>query len=127
MRIAIVIYDKFSLSNLACVSENLRKFSDLEIKICAFKSEVKDKFGVSLLPDIYSQSLDGFDGVILCDGENENIVYDEIFLGWIRSGFFAKNKISFGKSGEIFAKAGFENFINLNEFDESKFTQMLSF
>ena len=31
-----------------------------------------------------------------------------------------ENKISFGKSGEIFAKAGFENFVNLNEFDEEK-------
>lgn len=125
MRIAIVIYDKFSLSNLACVSENLRKFDDLEIKICAFKSEVKDKFGISLIPDIYSASLDGFDGVILCDGECENIVYDEIFLGWIRSGYFTKTKISFGKGGEIFARAGFENFTNLSEFNEEKIKEKL--
>lgn len=127
MRIAIVIYDKFSLLNLAMICEKLHKMSECEIKICSLNESIKDKFGFFVKPDIYSASLDGFDGVILCDGENENIVYDEIFLGWIRSGFFAKNKISFGKSGEIFARAGFENFTNLNEFDESKFMQILSF
>ena len=127
MRIAVVIYDKFSLLNLAMICEKLHEINGCEVKICALNESVKDKFGFFVRPDIYSASLDGFDGVILCDGENENIVYDEIFLGWIRSGYFAKTKISFGKSGEIFAKAGFENFVNLSEFDESKFTQMLTF
>ena len=127
MRIAVVIYDKFSLLNLANICEKLYEMSECEVKICSLNESVKDKFGFFVKPDIYSQSLDGFDGIVLTDGNNENIIYDEIFLSWIRSGFFAKTKISFGKGREIFARAGFENFTNLDKFDESKFTQTLTF
>ena len=65
MKIAIVIYDDFSLLNLAKLSNFLNKFDNLNIKICAFKNEIKSKFGICIKPDIFNESLDGFDCVMV--------------------------------------------------------------
>ena len=118
MKIAIVIYDNFSLLNLAKLSNFFAKFDNLNIKISAFKDEIKSKFGICVKPDIYAQSLDGFDCVILCDGDVSKVVENEIFLGWIRSSCLAKYKICFGNALEIFSAVKFEKFINFAEFND---------
>lgn len=125
MKIAIVIYDDFSLLNLAKLSNFLNKFDNLNIKICAFKNEIKSKFGICIKPDIFNESLDGFDCVMVCDGDIDKMVSNDIFLSWIRSSCLAKYKISFGNAYEILKASKFENFTNFADFNKNNIENLL--
>ena len=58
MKIALVIFDKINLLNLARIRTFLESLeSKPEIKICAFKSEISDEYGLKILPQIYGESL----------------------------------------------------------------------
>lgn len=108
IKVALIIYDGFSLLNFAEIYEILNE--NYEVKICGFKEQNTDKNSLKFKAEIFSQSLFEYENIVLCDGEISKVINDEIFLGWIRSAVFAKRKICFKNSAEIFTLTGFENF-----------------
>ncbi|QKG29671.1 DJ-1/PfpI family protein [Campylobacter sp. RM16187] len=109
MKIAIVVYDRINLVSLAeiwSLLSNLQTKHD--VKICAFKSEIVDEHGLKIVPQIYSESLYGYDVVIIPDGLGVlSLRHDEIFLSWIRSAGRARLKIALDLGALIFGGAGF--------------------
>lgn len=108
MKVAIVVYDKINLSSLAQIWEIFPASVRNDVKICAFKSEISDEHGLKILPQIYAESLYGYDAIIVPDGVGAlSLRYDEIFLSWIKSGVKARLKISFDLGALILGGAGF--------------------
>ena len=109
MKIALVIFDKINLLNLARIRTFLESLeSKPEIKICAFKSEISDEYGLKILPQIYGESLYGYDALILPDGSGAlTLRHDEIFLSWIKSASRARVKVGFDLGTLVLGAAGF--------------------
>lgn len=108
MKTAIVIYDKINLLSFAQIWQMFSADLRSNVKICAFKSEIVDEHGLKISPEIYGESLYGYDCVIVPDGMGAlGLRYDEIFLSWIKSASSAKLKIAFDLGTLIYAGAGF--------------------
>lgn len=108
MKTAIVIYDKVNLLSFAQIWQMFPADLRSDVKICAFKSEIVDEHGLKISPQIYGESLYGYDCVIVPDGVGAlGLRYDEIFLSWIKSSLSARVKISFDLGTLIFGAAGF--------------------
>ncbi|QKF91850.1 DJ-1/PfpI family protein [Campylobacter sp. CCUG 57310] len=108
MKTAIVIYDKINLLSFAQIWQMFSADLRSNVKICAFKSEIVDEHGLKISPEIYGESLYGYDCVIVPDGMGAlGLRYDEIFLSWIKSASSARHKIAFDLGALIYAGAGF--------------------
>ncbi|MDO5046123.1 hypothetical protein [Campylobacter sp.] len=108
MKTAIVIYDKINLLSLAQVWQMFPANLRSDVKICAFKSEIADEHGLKISPQIYGESLYGYDTIIIPNGLGTlTLRYDEIFLSWIKSASSAKLKIAFDLGALIYGAAGF--------------------
>lgn len=108
MKTAIVIYDKINLLSFAQIWQMFPADLRSNVKICAFKSEIVDEHGLKISPEIYGESLYGYDCVIVPDGMGAlGLRYDEIFLSWIKSASSANLKIAFDLGALIYAGAGF--------------------
>lgn len=124
MQVAIIIFDNFSMINFAKIHKILHKSGKFDIKICAYKAEICDNFGVFVVPQMHSQSLYGFDVVIFVDGNGQNLAHDEIYLSWLRSAYDARYKICLGSSNVLFEAAKFDEFIHFDELNEAKFEEI---
>ncbi|MFL1707215.1 DJ-1/PfpI family protein [Campylobacter sp. MOP7] len=108
MKTAIVIYDKINLLSFAQIWQMFPADLRSNVKICAFKSEIVDEHGLKISPEIYGESLYGYDCVIVPDGMGAlGLRYDEIFLSWIKSASSTNLKIAFDLGALIYAGAGF--------------------
>jgi hypothetical protein len=109
MKIAVVIFDRVSLVSFSNIFYALNGFdSKYSVSICAFKGEVVDEFGLRVVPQIFGESLYGYDAVIVPDGVGAlSLRYDEIFLSWIRSASRAKLKIGLDLGSLLLGGAGF--------------------
>lgn len=108
MKTAIVIYDKINLLSFAQIWQMFPADLRSNVKICAFKSEIADEHGLKISPEIYGESLYGYDCVIVPDGMGAlGLRYDEIFLSWIKSASSTNLKIAFDLGALIYAGAGF--------------------
>ncbi|CZE47755.1 hypothetical protein [Campylobacter geochelonis] len=117
MKVAIVIYDKFDLVNLAEFNEFFKDERKFDTKIYAFKGEIVDKFGVCIKVENSASSLYGSDILVVCDGKNQSLVYDEIFLSWLKSAFDVRYKICVGTAKGILNAAKFDEFLHSDKFD----------
>lgn len=109
MKIAIVVFDKINLISLANINHALHELgSGYSISVCAFKSEIVDEYGLRITPQVYAESLFGYDAIVIADGVGSLTArYDEIFLSWIRSASRAKVKIALDLGALILGGAGF--------------------
>lgn len=112
-----MIYDKFDIRNFAQVYSAFCE-ANFEVEICAYKEEVRENFGFALAPTRAEESLSDYDILVLCDGDNKNLEYNDIFLSWLRSGIYAKHKICFLGSAGLFESAEFSEFTSLESTDE---------
>ncbi|ASM36575.1 hypothetical protein [Campylobacter sputorum] len=108
MKVAIIMYDKMSLLSFSQIYEFFKRtdIASLSVDCCALKYEIIDEFGLKILPDIHSESLDGYDIVAVPSGIGAmSLRYDDIFLSWIRSARKANLKISCDMGAFIFGAA----------------------
>lgn len=108
MKVAIIMYDKMSLMSFSQIYEFFKRsdFGISRIDCCALKNEIVDEFGLKIIPNIHSQSLDGYEIIVAPSGIGSlSLRYDDIFLSWIRSSRFAKIKISCDMGAFIFGAA----------------------
>lgn len=113
MGVAIVIFDGFYLEDLMKFYKKILEISDENIKICAFKSEVKSSFGVKVVADCVCESLDGYNKIFIVGGDLKTILYDEIFLSWLRSGMNCEKIFATNNSDEILKTAKIEKFLKI--------------
>ncbi|MDA3054589.1 MULTISPECIES: hypothetical protein [unclassified Campylobacter] len=125
MKIAVVIYDNFSLLNLAQILNALSACQH-KVRIYALKEAVQSAQKACVRADVSDDSLYGNDAVIICDGECEDLAYNSIFTAWLRSGAIARKIIGFGRSALLLNSAKFENFSHFRSFDEAKFLEFLT-
>ncbi|MDA3052034.1 hypothetical protein OFO01_01005 [Campylobacter sp. JMF_01 NE2] len=125
MKIAVVIYDNFSLLNLAQILNALSACQH-KVRIYALKEAVQSAQKACVGADVSDDSLYGNDAVIVCDGECEDLVYNSIFTAWLRSGAMAKKLAFFGSAHSLAKIAKFENFSHFESFDEAKFLEFLA-
>ena len=124
MKIAVVIYDNFSLLNLAQILNALSE-REHKVRIYALKEAVQSAQKACVVADVSDDSLYGNDAVIVCDGECEDLVYNSIFTAWLRSGAMARKIIGFGRSALLLNAAKFENFTIFDNFSKDEFLQNL--
>lgn len=85
MKSCIVIYDRVNLLSFAKIYDVLVR-SKIDFEVVALRSDVCDEKGLRLNPTRHSESLYGYNMVIVPDGTGAlNLRYDDIFLSWIRS------------------------------------------
>ena len=125
MKIAVVIYDNFSLLNLAQILDSLSATGH-KIRIYALKESTKSAQNAQVSADISDDSLYGNDAVIITDGACEDLIYNSIFLAWLKSGALAEKIIAFGEALSLANAAKFENFTHIAKFDEQDFIANLS-
>lgn len=112
MKLAFVLYDNLSMLDFIGFYDpltRLRKFlPDLELTTCALKSEIRDSFGLELKPQIFGESLYGYDGVFFPGGLGVRaLMNDDIFISWIKSSKGARLKISVSSGALLLGAAGF--------------------
>lgn len=114
MKIAFVLFDRVTYLDFIGFYDVITRVKTLGIddelrwKICALKDEIKDDKNLIIKPDTVGESLDGFDLVFVPGGIGTRVlVYDDIFLSWIKSSKNAKYKVSVCTGSLIFGAAGF--------------------
>ncbi|PSM51336.1 hypothetical protein CBLAS_1010 [Campylobacter blaseri] len=115
MKVAIILYDKFDLKYFAKLNDFFTNTMKFKTKIYALKESVLDSNGVYIGLEEHSQSLYGNDIVVVCEGKNEYIKYDQIFLSWISSSSKAKHKICSKFGSEIFKAAKISNYKEIDK------------
>ena len=125
MKIAVVIYDNFSLINLAQILNTINATS-YKVRIYALKEIVQSTQKACVKADIGDDSLYGNDALIITGGECDDLVYNSIFTAWLRSGALARKIIAFGNAISLVNAAKFENFTHFDKFDEDDLIAVLS-
>ncbi len=118
MKIALVLYDRlsyfefFSFYNACLKAKNLDE--DLILRVCSLKEEIKDENSLFIKPDTIGDSLDGYDLVFIPGGKGaKTLIYDDIFLSWLKSAKLASLKVAFGYGSLLFAYAGLTKEVKL--------------
>ncbi len=97
MKVAFVLYDRVSYVDFFGfydVIVGLKDECDVFYNVCALKDEIKDEHGLKLLPETIGESLDGYDMVFIPGGVGaKTLIYDDIFLSWLKSAKHAKYKV----------------------------------
>lgn len=102
MKACVIMYNKMNLSSFARIYEFLHKIQIRTFSL-ALRAEILDEFGLKITPQIIGESLDKYDIVAIPSGFGAlDLIYDDIFLAWIKTAFNAKIKITDDMGALIF-------------------------
>ncbi len=113
MNIAFILFDDITLLDfIGCYDaiSRLQKewMPGLRWKTLAFTPQVKDNFGLTIVPDGVQDNLHGYDMVFIPGGYGtRQLVQDNTFLDWIRTSNPAALKTSVCTGSLIWGAAGF--------------------
>lgn len=106
MKVCVIMYDKMNLSSFARIYEFFCKMKIPTFSV-ALRAEISDEFGVNIIPQIFAQSLDTYDIIAIPSGFGAlDLIYDDIFLSWIKTATNAKIKITDDMGALIFGACG---------------------
>ncbi len=113
VKIAFVLYnelnylDFFGFYDVVTRVKTLGIDEDLKWKICSLRDEIRDDKNLFIRPDTIGESLDGFDLVFIPGGiGSKTLMYDDIFLSWIKGSRNSKYKVSVCEGSLLFGAAG---------------------
>ncbi len=113
MKIAFVLYDRltyldfFGFYDVITRVKSMGIDGELKWKVCALRDEIKDDKNLFIRPDTVGESLDGYDMVFIPGGlGTRTLIYDDIFLSWIKSAKNATCKLSVCTGSLLFGAAG---------------------
>ncbi len=113
MKIALVLYNEFNCLDFFNFYEPITRVKslgvdgDIKWKVCALRDEASDDKGLVIKPTTIGESLDGFDVVFIPGGEGSKVLmYDDIFLSWIKGAKNSPCKVAIGSGSLLFGAAG---------------------
>ncbi len=113
MKIAFVLFDRLSYLDFFGFYDVLTRVKtmgideDLRWRVCSIKQEIKDDKNLFIKPDTIGESLDGYDLVFIPGGVGVGtLIYDDIFLSWVKSAKNATCKVSSSSGSLLFGAAG---------------------
>ncbi len=113
MKIAFVLYNELTYLDFIGFYDVITRVKALDIdkdltwKICSLRDEIRDDKNLFIKPDTVGESLDGFDLVFIPGGiGTRTLIYDDIFLSWIKGSKNAKTKVSVCSGALLFGAAG---------------------
>jgi len=114
MRIAFVIFDKMTTMDFVGIYDSLTRLKtmkfvpDLSWEICARSAYVSDDRGLRVASTYPSQSLEGFDILVVPGGFGTRALqHDADFTDWLRSGETSSLKVSVCTGALLLGAAGF--------------------
>ncbi len=114
MKIAFVIYDGMTALDFIGVYDPVTRLNtmgflpDLQWDICARSKTVKDGTGLGFVATKVSESLHGYDMVIVPGGfGSRKLIDDTAFVEWLRTAAPCKSKVSVCTGALLLGAAGF--------------------
>jgi len=114
MKIAFVIFEGITWLDLFGVYDAVTRLKsgkyieNIDWDFCSFSKPVKDVYGLEMIPWKIGKPLSEYDAIIVPGGHGtRQLINNENFLDWIRTGESAKYKISICTGSLILGAAGF--------------------
>jgi cyclohexyl-isocyanide hydratase len=114
MRVAFIVFNGMTALDFIGVYDPVARLKsmgfmrDLELEICALSAKVKDQTGLSFLPTRVSESLAGFDVVVVPGGPGaRRLMRDKKFVEWLQTAKSCKLKASVCTGSLLLGAAGF--------------------
>jgi transcriptional regulator GlxA family with amidase domain len=114
MKIAYIVFDGITWLDFIGIYDPISRLKSLNYiptltwDICSFTETVSDNFGLEIKPGKIRNSLSDYDVIIIPGGTGtRELMHNDKFINWIRSGEKVKYKISICTGSLIWGAAGF--------------------